>query len=202
MKVYGHPMSTCTRKVLTTLIETNTPYEFTLVDLATGQHKQPEHLARQPFGQVPAIEDNGFQMYESRAICRYIDEKTRNSLRPDDMAGRARMEQWMSVETSNFSPHAMKFIYQHVMKRPQAQEVLDAAQKGLDLALDTMEKQLATEPFIAGRKFTLADIGFMPYLEYLQATPLKESLAKRDHLSAWWKKISERPSWSKVVGRV
>jgi glutathione S-transferase len=202
MKVYGHPMSTCTRKVLTTLIETNTPYELILVDFATGEHKKPAHLARQPFGQVPALEDDGFHMYESRAICRYIDEKARGGLRADDLTGRARVEQWMSVETSNFSGSAMKFIYQHVMQRPQTQEVLDTAQKALDLALETMEKQLSEEPFIAGRKFTLADICFMPYLEYLQASPVKESIAKRPHVSAWWQKISERPSWLKVAGRV
>ncbi len=47
MKVYGHPMSTCTRKVLMTLAETNTPYEFTLVDFAKGEHKQEPHTARQ-----------------------------------------------------------------------------------------------------------------------------------------------------------
>ncbi|MEO6602550.1 MAG: glutathione S-transferase N-terminal domain-containing protein, partial [Polyangiaceae bacterium] len=71
MKIYGHPASTCTRKVLMTLNETNTPYELLLVDFAKGEHKQPAHLAHQPFGQVPALDDEGFEMYESRAMSRY-----------------------------------------------------------------------------------------------------------------------------------
>ena len=52
MKIYGHPMSTCTRKVLMTLAETNTPYEFVMVDLMKGDHKQAAHLARQPSASV------------------------------------------------------------------------------------------------------------------------------------------------------
>jgi len=75
MKIFGHPASTCTRKVLMTLNETKTPFELVLVDFAKGEHKQPAHLARQPFGQVPALEDDRFELYESRAMSRYIDGK-------------------------------------------------------------------------------------------------------------------------------
>ena len=73
MKVYGFPGSTCTRKVLMTLHEKNCPYAFIPVDLGKGEHKQPEHLARQPFGVVPVLDHDGFVLYESRAIIRYLD---------------------------------------------------------------------------------------------------------------------------------
>ena len=111
MKLYGHPYSTCTRKILLTLAETNTPYELNVVDFAKGEHKQQPHLSRQPFGQVPAIEDDGFALYESRAIARYINQKVRGKLVPTDLFEHARMEQWISIETSNFSGPAMKFIF-------------------------------------------------------------------------------------------
>ncbi len=107
MKVYGHPMSTCTRKVLTTLIETGTPFDVVLIDFAKGEHKQEAHLARQPFGQVPVLDDDGFELYESRAICRYLDEKANGPLRPGDARGRARMEPWISIVMCDFSPAAM-----------------------------------------------------------------------------------------------
>jgi glutathione S-transferase len=55
LKLYGHPLSTCTKRVLTVLKETNTPYEFITVDLIKGAHKSPDFTAKQPFGQVPAI---------------------------------------------------------------------------------------------------------------------------------------------------
>jgi glutathione S-transferase len=201
MKVYGHPMSTCTRKVLTTLIETQTPYELVLLDFATGDHKQPAHLARQPFGQMPAIDDDGFALYESRAIIRYINEKTKGNLAPADLQGRARMEQWISIETSNFTPHAMKLIYHHVFQWKQDEATLATAREKMDVALGIMDAHLAANPYFAGATFSLADISFMPYFEFVTMTPAKGQLLAGSHVAAWWNRVSERPSWRKIAGR-
>ena len=200
MKIYGHPMSTCTRKVLMTLAETNSPYELEVVDFAKGEHKQAAHLARQPFGQLPALDDEGFQLYESRAMCRYINEKVGGTLLPKELHDRARAEQWISVETSNFTGAAMKFIYQYTFGREQSAETLDTASKQLTAALAVMEQQLATSPYLAGESFSLADVCFMPYFQYAMATPAKELIAQHPHVAAWWARISERPTWQKVTG--
>ena len=201
LKIFGHPMSTCTRKVLMTLAETNTPFELTTVDFAKGEHKQQPHLGRQPFGQIPAMDDGGFALFESRAICRYLDEKAGGKLVPTDIEARAVMEQWISIETSNFTPHAMKFIYHHTFGRAQDPAVLETAGKGLETALGVMEARLAKSPFLAGDKLTLADVCFMPYIEYAMGTPVKETFAKFPHVSSWWNKVSERPTWQKTAGR-
>ncbi|HEX3852113.1 MAG TPA: glutathione binding-like protein [Polyangiaceae bacterium] len=201
MKIYGHPVSTCTRKVLMTLNETSTPFELQVIDLATGEHKQPPHLAHQPFGQVPALDDAGFEMYEARAMARYIDGKAGGSLTPKDAQARAVMEQWISIETENFMPHAMKFIYHSVFKREQTPEVLKAAGEKLDTVYAIMDAQLAKHPFLAGNTLTIADICFAPYLEYLTLTPAAGKLADHPHVAAWWSAISERPAWRKTVGR-
>jgi len=202
IKVYGSPMSTCTRKVLMTLAETSTPFEMVTIDFATGQHKKEPHILRQPFGRIPAIDDDGFEMFESRAIARYIAEKARSPLVPSDLKARAKMEQWISVETSELAPHAMKFVYEHTFKRKQDAAVLEAATKALDLTLPVMDKQLSKTPFIAGDSFTIADIGFMPYLEYAMATPARDLFTPHAHLMTWWNAISERPTWRKVAGRL
>ena len=201
LSIFGHPMSTCTRKVLTTLAETNTPHESLLVDFTKGEHKQEPYLARQPFGQLPALEDDGFKMYESRAMCRYLNEKASGSLVPSDLKGRALMEQWISVEISNFTPHAMTFIYHHVLQSPQEPSKLESAGNGLEKALTIMDAHLAKHAFFAGSEFSIADISYMPYVDYVMGTPVKETLAKFTHVHAWWTKVSSRPSWKKVTGR-
>jgi glutathione S-transferase len=201
VKLYGNPFSTCTRKVLTTLAETKTPYEFTVVDFAKGEHKQQPHLSRQPFGQVPAIDDEGFALYESRAICRYLSEKADSALTPRNPQQRAKMEQWLSVETSNFTPHAMKFIYNYVFKRPQEPAVLESANASLDGCLTILSQTLSTNAHFVGDQFTLADIAFMPYVEYLMATPAAETLQKHPAFIAWWSRVSERPSWKVATGK-
>jgi glutathione S-transferase len=194
-------MSTCTRKVLCTLHETGTPFEFVAIDFGKGEHKGPAHMARQPFGQVPAIDDDGFAMYESRAICRYIDAKAGNKITPHDLKARARMEQWISVETENFTPHAMKFVYAEVFKRPQTPETMTAATEKLDHCCGVLDKALASSQFLTGEQFTIADICYAPYIEYAINTSAKSTFSKHPHVMAWWNRVSERPSWRKAAGR-
>ncbi|HTB72707.1 MAG TPA: glutathione S-transferase N-terminal domain-containing protein [Polyangiaceae bacterium] len=201
LKVFGHPASTCTRKVLMTLAEIRTPYEMVTVDFTIQEHKKQPHLGRQPFGQIPAIDDDGFALYESRAICRYLSERYSGSLVPADIKARALMEQWISIETSNFTPSAMKFIYHDVFKRPQEPAVLETAAKSVDTALRVMDARLGESPFVAGPQLSLGDVCFMPYFEYAMLTPVKGMVAKFPHVSAWWSKVSERPTWQKAIGR-
>jgi glutathione S-transferase len=201
MKIFGNPASTCTRKVLMTAHETRTPFDLVVVDFTKGEHKQPAHLAHQPFGKVPALDDDGFAMYESRAMARYIDAKAGGPLTPRDLQARARMEQWISVETENFAPHAMKFVYHSVFKREQTPEVLGAAGAVLDVTYGVLEKALAERQFLAGDAFSLAEICFAPYLEYLALTPAASKLAQHPRVAAWWAAVSARPAWGKTVGR-
>lgn len=201
MKIYGHPVSTCTRKVLTTCIETGTPYELTILDFAKGDHKAPAHLARQPFGKMPSLEDDGFSMFESRAMCRYINDKAGGKLVPADLRARGAMDQWISIEYSYFTAHVMKFVFQHVFQRPQDPASLVDALAELEKTLPVLDAHLAKNPYFAGAEFSLGDIGYMPYTEYGMVTPLKDTFAKYPNFSAWWNRVSERPSWRQVAGR-
>lgn len=201
IKIYGHPMSTCTRKVLTTLAETNTAFELSLVDFAKGEHKQEPHLSRQPFGQIPTLDDDGFALFESRAICRYLSAKSGSSLVPKEPQQRGLMDQWLSVEQSNFSPAAMKFIYEYVFKRPQQPGVLDDATAMLEKSFAALSVPLAKSSFLVGEQFTLADIGYMPYFDYALNTPARATFEKYPHVMKWWERISQRPSWLKATGR-
>ncbi len=79
--------------------------------------------------------------------------------------------------------------------------MLEAASKGLEAALGVMDARLPKSPFLAGAELTLADICFMPYVDYAMGTPLKETIAKFPHVSSWWNKISERATWQKATGR-
>ncbi|MEO8550866.1 MAG: glutathione binding-like protein [Kofleriaceae bacterium] len=202
IKLFGHPMSTCTRKVLFTLHETNTPFELTVVDFAKGEHKAPAYMERQPFGQLPALDDDGFRLFESRAIARYIDEKAGHVVSPKDLQGRALMEQWISVETSDFYPYSMSFIYRDVFKREMSAADMEKAQTRLDMVAGVLDRHLGAskKPWLVGDQFTIADIAYAPYLEYGMNTGAKEILAKYPNLLSWWGRVSERPAWQKTRG--
>ncbi|WP_437729855.1 glutathione S-transferase family protein [Sorangium sp. So ce1335] len=203
MKLYGHPMSTCTRKVMTVLAEKGHEAQFVLVDLVKGEQKAPEHLARNPFGVIPALEDEDFTLYESRAIIRYLDQKLPGApLTPTELRARALMDQWLSVEQSYLSDPAIKILYQrviHPMRGQQGDESVVEASKGqIARTLDVADRALAGQEYLAGSSFSLADISWMPYLQCLVISKVGELITDRPNVAAWWKRISARPSWVKV----
>lgn len=205
MKIYGHPMSTCTRKILMTLAEKGSEAEFVMVDLMTGAHKQADHMARHPFGVVPVFEDDGFQIYESRAIIRYLDAKLSGpKLTPTDLHAFARMEQWMSVEQSYFTPNAMKVVMEAMFGPMRGQtprpEVIQQGIADASKALDVLDKGLEGNEYLAG-SFSLADIDYAPYMEYFVAAGGGDAVGSRSNVAAWWKRLSARPSWQLASGK-
>jgi glutathione S-transferase len=91
--LYGAAHSTCTRRVMVVLEEKGVPYKLIPVNLGKGEHATPEFRAtKQPFGKVPVLDDDGFLIYESRAICKYIAKRWAGQgtkLIPDDNDARA-----------------------------------------------------------------------------------------------------------------
>lgn len=206
MKIYGHPMSTCTRKVLTVLAEKNHPFEFVTLDFGKAEHKLPAHLARQPWGKIPVLEtDDGKQMYESRAISRYLNATLPGkNLIPTDPWEMATMEQWASVEQSYVSPHAGTFLYQKLMGPMRGQtpdeKKCEEARLGLSLAFDVLDKGLEGRKWLAGEQLTLAECFLAPYFDVVVKAQESELITARKNLSAWWERLSSHPSWKKANG--
>jgi glutathione S-transferase len=204
MKIYGHPWSTNTRKALMTFAEKDLHPELVLLMIPAGEHKTPAHLARHPFGKVPVLEDDGFVLYETRAITEYVDRKVRpTKLVPDDPRELARMHQWTNVADAYLVPHAGPLLLETLFRRylggERSEEAVAAARAGMQTALDAADAWLAQPEHFAGRAFSLADVHWMPYLEYLPHAGEADAVSKRRHLDAWWKKVSSRPTWQRVA---
>jgi glutathione S-transferase len=203
MKIYGHYGSTCTRKVLITLAEKGQDAQLVVVDLAKGQQKSADHIMRQPFGVIPVLEDGDFSLYESRAIIRYLDAKhPEPRLTPVDVNVRARMEQWISVENSYFSAPVMRIVVQKMFAPMRGQQpdagIVTQAEKEVGHTLDVLDRALDGRTYLAGEKFTLAEVCFMPYVGYLFAVDEASLVTSRKSVASWWSRLAERPSWKKV----
>ncbi|WP_394847334.1 glutathione S-transferase N-terminal domain-containing protein [Pendulispora brunnea] len=212
MKVYGTDTSACTHKVLTVLEEKGHQAELVFVSVIRGHDKSPEHRKRQPFGEIPVLEDDGFLIYESRAIMRYLDRRLPGpSLTPSDIRAYGLMEQWISVEQSYVSGPVWTLVrggpVYEIIRRSPAVDLLppppneaEAAQARGELAraFDIVERTLAAQEYLAGDAFSLAEISWMPYLQYLFASHGGHLVTERPNMAAWWQRISTRRSWIKV----
>ena len=115
LKLHGNPNSGPTLRVVHILKEKQVPFEFIAVNAAGNEHKSPEYLKKQPFGQIPYIDDDGFILFETRAIGKYIATKWRNQgtpLLPDpnDLKATALFDQALSIEYCNFDPIAIEIL--------------------------------------------------------------------------------------------
>eukprot|EP00877_Chromochloris_zofingiensis_P015181 jgi/Chrzof1/9917/Cz04g20220.t1 len=205
LKLYGSTQCPNTKRVRIMLEEMQVPYEFVILDMASGEARQPWYLQKHPFGQIPALEDTetGATAFESRAIMRYLGTKYDSELYGPDVPQRAAIDSWLEAEGQNFYKPAHdiinELIYNPMRGLPIDTAAVASHMMQVEQVLDVYENQLSARPYIAGRHFSAADISHMPLTASLMAAPTTAALfVDRPHLIAWWNRISARPSWAKV----
>ncbi|UJR28223.1 hypothetical protein I4U23_009473 [Adineta vaga] len=176
--LYGLAESTCTQRVVATLTEKGLSFTLQSIDFMGGEHKTATYLEeKQPFGVIPVlIDENGFKVYESRAICRYLEMKYKGKgtelIPTKDPKAQGLFEQAASVEISYFDPYASGIVMERVFKKMKGLGDADEAKvtsfkKELSTKLDVYEKILTKQPYLAGETFTLADLFHLPYGAWL-----------------------------------
>ncbi|CAA7269449.1 unnamed protein product [Cyclocybe aegerita] len=204
-KLYGSPISTCTKRVALVLHEKQVPFEFHPIDFSKGEHKAPEFVKHQPFGQVPYIDDDGFILYESRAICQYIaakypDQGTKGLL-PTELKAAALFQQASSVEMSNFDDNASKLVFEKVFKPHFGltfdQATYDRLLTTLTAKLDAYDNILSKQKYLAGDELTLADLYHLPYGSMLPVAGANV-LETKPNVHRWFTELSSRPAWLAV----
>ncbi|KAJ6567975.1 glutathione S-transferase [Mycena vulgaris] len=203
LKLYG-PTFTAGGSGLVAMVlaEKQIPFEHIFVDMHVGEHKGAAHLGRQPFGQLPAIDDEGFLLYESRAICRYLEEThpaQGTHLIPTELEAKALFEQAASIEFANFEPHAraiyVQGIIQPLLGLPIDQVVMARAIAELSASLDVYEVILGKQQFLAGDELTMADLFHVAFGAPLERAGCDLMTSKGPHVARWWRDIISRPSW-------
>ncbi|XP_057796998.1 glutathione S-transferase-like [Salvia miltiorrhiza] len=209
VKVYGPPFSTAVARVMVTLIEKDVPFQLLPVNMAKAEHKKPDYLKLQPFGQVPAFQDGdgSITIFESRAISRYVCDKYANQgnkgLFGTNPLEKASIDQWLEAEGQNFSPPSSILVFQLTfaprMKIKQDQNLIKQNEAKLARVLDVYDKRLNESRYLAGDDFTLADLSHLPNAHYLNGTDVGELFRSRKNVERWWAEVSSRESWKKVV---
>jgi glutathione S-transferase len=199
--VYGPAYSTYTRTVRLALEEKGVDHDLVEVDLIEGATKAPEHLARHPFGKVPAFEHDGFALYETDAIIRYVNEVFPGpDLQPGDAHGRARMAQAINVVGNYVYPCMISQIFIQRAVMPMMGKAADEAAIGAALpqaetCVAALEQLIDGHPYLAGDRLSLADLLLIPVYDYMAQIPEGERLlAGAPDLRRWWNGVRTRES--------
>ena len=202
INVYGIPGSPFLRSVEIALKEKDLPYQ--LHAMAPGQHKEPEHLARHPFGRIPAFEHDGFAIYETQAIIRYLDDLLPSPpLVPGNAEARARMNQVIGIIEWYFFPKAAapiafnRIIGPRLLGLPSDEAAIAEALPMAETCFAVLDGILGDKAYFTGDSVSIADIMLAAQLDLLGDCPEgRQLIAGTSNLSAWLERMKARPSFS------
>ncbi|HWF77116.1 MAG TPA: glutathione S-transferase family protein [Caulobacteraceae bacterium] len=202
LTVHTIPGSPYGRAVLIACHEKNAPYR--LAPVTPGAHKQPAYLAHHPFGRIPTVEDDGFWLYETQAVERYIDAVygTPRALTPKDPKAEARMNQVMGIiDWYFFADNGAKtLVFNRVVAPklgfPSNDEAAVAAIPATRHATEALAGFLAKSPYLAGDAFSLADIHAGAQVDMLTDCEEGVQMVKGTPIEAWLERLRVRPSFA------
>lgn len=198
--VHSVPGSPYGRAVLAVLEEKGADYR--LVPPGPGGTKDPEHLARHPFGRIPVLDHGDFRLYEVQAILRYLDRiLPEPPLTPADPKRAARMDQALNiVDWYLFQGVGNVIGFQRIVGPrlmgliPDEAACAEAMPRARTVFAE-LDRLLGDQPYFAGESASLADFPLAAHVEFMAATPEWAELGEpRPRLCAWLARMAERPS--------
>lgn len=202
MKLYFHPLSGNSRRVLLVATHLEVALERVVVDLPTGEQRGEAHLARNPNGRVPVLDDDGFLLWESRAIMQYLADRTPGqTLLPQEPRGRAEVSRWLFWCAAHNAPAATILVFENFVKgfsgrAPDPVEVARGEQLFAQHAA-ILDAHLAGKTWVALDQLTLAD--FSIAAAYALAGPAKLPIAPYPNLQAWLGRVQATDAWQKTA---
>ncbi len=193
IKLHYHPLSTYSRRVRIALIEKRIPHEAVVLDMAARKHKEPAYLALNPYGRVPTIEEDGFVLYESTAILNYLEATHPTPpLVPAEPRQRALVDMHMKLCDIQMTRQAGTIIFpkRFLPKERWNMTAMAEAKGEIEKHLAILDRQLAGKEYLVGGSFTLADLCYLPFLEFL---PIME-ITPPANVAAWRERLLARPS--------
>ena len=199
--VFGTPDSVYVRIVRLALIEKGVDHALVPVDPFAPEGLPPAYGERHPFGRIPAFEHDGFRLYETGAITRYVDEAFAGPpLLPAEVRARARANQILSLADSYAYRPLVWGVYVERVEKPAQGEDVDEARLAAALAearlcLAAIEALKQGAPFLAGARPSLADLHLAPMIFYFRQAPEGAALmAAHPGLEDWWSRMTARAS--------
>lgn len=201
LKILGRATSSNVQKVVWLCKELNIAYDRTNIGGPFGGNREADYLALNPNGIVPTIDDDGFVLWESNTIVRYLAEKygKGSDFWPEDLQARASSSRWMDWALSILAPRHVS-VFQGLIRTPEAERNYDNIAAARDLwsaANSVLEAWLTNHEFLSGETFSIGDIPASPFTyRWFNLDIEREDFP---NLKRWHETICERPAFKKCI---
>lgn len=201
LKIWGRANSSNVMKLLWLCEELGVPVERIDAGGAFGRTREPGYLAMNPNGRVPVLEEpDGFTLWESNTICRYLvaTRAPGDAMHPSEPRARARAERWMDWQLGHLNAPMTVVFFTHV-RTPEDQRDWKAAAAARDEAeaLWDMVEAALTEDYLGGTRPSLADVALGPQLHRWLKLPIERKAQPR--IAAWYQRLCHRPGFARHV---
>jgi len=200
MLLYQDPRAPNPRRVRIFLAEKNVAYDTIEVLIANSAHQTEQFRRKNPISLLPVLElPDGRILRESMAICRFIEEQhPEPNLFGADTWERAQIEMWnRHAELELLWPVSQVFRNTHqfwVGRIKQAPDFAEIMREHLAQRFDWLEEELGKRPYMAGERFSVADITALCAIDFGKVSQIRIDAGTHPNLAAWHKRVSDRPS--------
>ena len=200
LKIYGHEISLPANKVRMCANALGLEYEYARVDLPAGEHKSDTYLAVHPAGKVPAIDDDGFTLFESDAIMKYLCRKIGSDYYPRDPAKQAKVDQWCSFVSIHINTAIARVGFNKLAAPRMGVDVDERSMadgyRFLEQFLPVIEQQLGKTKFLAGDELTIADFCLLATVDPVELIEI--DMKQYPNLSAWRENLRSQDFYQRV----
>ena len=199
IKLYGIPISNNVNKVRYCLNSLAVEYELIPLNPMQGETQTESFLKINPIGKIPALEDNGFAIFESNAIIKYLAAKYNSALYPQDLKQRAIVDEWIDFVSIHIGNGITRVMFNRLMAPMLGKEVdQNSLQTGLEFLakyLPICDHQLAKNKYLTGANFTLADINLLAVIDPCEL--IQVPLTSYPNLTKWRNNLKSQPFYQK-----
>lgn len=200
LRIWGRDNSVNVQKALWVCEEMALPYERIDAGGTFGVVNTPQYRNLNPNGLVPTIEDEGFVLWESNAIVRYLAAKhSAGKIWPEDLKVRAEADKWMDWQATTFWP-AFRPLFWNLVRTPvdqRDQKAMEESRLRTTEILGYLDAHLKNRPFVAAEALTMGDIpmgcAIWRWMSILIERP------DQPNLKRWFDSLAQRPAYKKVV---
>ena len=198
--IWGRNNSVNVQKALWCCEELGLAYKRVDAGGTFGVVNTPEYRRLNPNGLVPTIDDDGFVLWESNAIVRYLAGKHgQGGVFPAEPRTRALADQWMDWQVSLFWP-TIRPVFMGLVRTPEPQrdmQAIESARAKTAETLGILDAHLASRRFLAGDAFTIADIPMGCSIWRWMMLPIERP--RQPNVERWFDALKQRPTYEKIV---
>ncbi len=200
IKLYGFKPSFPVNRVRLCLNAMGVEYEHIPVNPLAGETQTEEYLKMSPSGKVPALDDDGFTVFESNTIMRYLCRKYKSDFYPDDIAAQAKVDEWLDFIAIHLSNGILKALFNKVVAGmidvPVDEQSLADGYSFIERFLGVIDQQLGSSTYLAGDSLSIADFCLLATID--PAEVLEVDINDYPNVKAWRDKLMQESFYKKM----